>query len=116
MPFGYMPAKADDGAFILRICDGTMEPPQGTPEQAMHGEMHHAEMDHGDRHSSHANHDDTSHESRCNYAVTVAANLPESPAVVHREQSRIVIPSPRLAVLTAIYPPNLPPATGPPEL
>lgn len=119
MPFGYMPAKADDGTFILRICDGIARAATETPDRVVHGktdhaQMEHAQMDHGTMASSPADHDEAAHESRCNYATTVAANLPDIPQIVHCEQVVHTPLSRNLAVLTAIYPPNLPPATGPP--
>lgn len=108
MPFGYMPAKAADGSVILLICDGTAQGPQKQNNHLSHAGMDHAQMDHG------AERDSSTHETRCNYATSVAADLPDG---IHFEEPDPVIlfsEPVRLAILTAIFPPKLPPATGPP--
>ena len=111
MPFGYMPDRAADGRLILRICDGTM-PMQHDPDPQMQamtmlaaGHAEHSPDEHGAT-------DD--HQMRCNYAVAGLAPLPDAPSIA------TVVAIPQLAAptipdaMTGIFPPNLPPSTGPP--
>ena len=112
MPFGYMPDSNADGAFVLRICGGTMtvaaDAPDHTAMRALHG------GEHGD-HADHRDHDDgNEHEARCNYAVAGIAPLPHTPALV---AAAPVLPIDAPAIptpLTGIFPARLPPSTGPP--
>ena len=115
MPFGYMPAMAEDGSFVLRICDGTAQVTDQHQDQVAHERMGHSKSGHANSADHQAEHQ-SDHEIRCNYAVTAAASLPESPDIIAVEPVLAVDQSITLAVLTAIYPPNLPPATGPPEV
>ena len=109
MPFGYMPDRAENGAFVLRICDGTMPMDHGAAGEASAMAMHadgHAPGDSPDAASD--------HETRCNYAVAAVASLPDGPVVPES------MPVPAMEVpdlpdtLTGIFPASLPPSTGPP--
>ena len=115
MPFGYMPAMAEDGSFVLRICEGTAQVTDQHQDQVAHEHMGHTKSGHASDADHHTDHQ-SDHEVRCNYAVTAAASLPESPQIIAVEPVLAVDQSITLPVLTAIYPPNLPPATGPPEV
>ncbi len=116
MPFGFMPARAADGSFILRICDRTMQVPVELADtaKAADGHEHHETSDRSGQSDGHGDHEDGSHEMRCNYAVTATADLPQSPQIQRREPQQVEIEQARLTPLTAIFPANLPPATGPP--
>ena len=109
MPFGYMPAAAADGSMILRICDGYQP---SSPAQAHEAE--HAHKGHEMPASEHSAHDDGTHEARCNFAVMAVGNLPAEPAFVALPPQPIELSGAITTPLTATFPPNLPPATGPP--
>jgi|GEM_PF-1605653 len=122
IPFGYMPAKAQDGSVILRICDGSVPMPQQThsPHDQHHDHHDHHTMANAEGNSAatddaHAEHEDGAHEMRCNYAVAAAANLPEAPDFVRQVPQETLVKQTRLAILTAIFPPKMPPSTGPPD-
>lgn len=114
MPFGYMPARAADGSFILRICDGTVS--AQVPGQATHS--NHVAAPHlamkGSDVRARPGHDEAAHELRCNYAVTAVADLPSSPQIevcpIEPQATEGVPATP----ITGIFPAKLPPATGPP--
>ncbi len=113
VPVGYMPAQAADGSFILRICGGVK--PARSEQGASHG-MH--DIGHTaahDDHAGHAAHDDEAHEMRCDYAGATVIDVPPAPIMVAN------IPAPEgpgrdaRTPLSGIFPPRLPPATGPPS-
>ncbi len=109
MPFGYMPDRAQNGAFVLRICDGTMPMDHGAADEASAMAMH------GGGHATGESPDTSSdHETRCNYAVAAIASLPDSP-VLPETVALPAMETPALPdALTGIFPARLPPSTGPP--
>jgi len=113
-PFGYMPASAADGSFILRICDGTVSA-QG-PAQAAQGDhvaASHSTMKGSDDRAE-PGHSEDAHELRCNYAVTAVADLPRSPQAAARAIEPQAVQTVLVTPITGIFPAKLPPATGPP--
>mgnify|MGYP004040398655 CR=1 FL=1 len=109
MPFGYMPDRGADGGFVLRICGGTMPMVHRSGHEASAGSMHHGAHDKKDQSSS------GQHEIRCNYAVPGLAAMPAAALV----EDRIVLPLADEPLvqhpLTGLFPPHLPPSTGPPS-
>lgn len=118
-PFGYMPAMAEDGSFILRICDGTasIPPPAALADADSIHKPHSAgkaPQDHVDAGHEGEGHEGDPHELRCNFAVPSVADLPPTPSFLLRlnepEARQDVLRTP----ITGIFPAKLPPATGPP--
>ena len=117
MPFGYMPDRSADGSIILRICDGVMPASQDSTSHAMHAADHAVASNMSDAHAAHSEHlehGNGDHETRCNFAVTTAANIPEAPKITTPLAIAKTTGHINLAALTAIYPPHMPPSTGPP--
>tara|TARA_B100000678_G_scaffold285436_1_gene288554 strand:+ start:624 stop:1019 length:396 start_codon:yes stop_codon:yes gene_type:complete len=113
MPFGYMPDRDADGALVLRICDGTMPmaEPHGDGASAMSMSMH--AMPDG----AHGPEDDGGkHETRCNYAVAGIAAMPDAPVLADVAVRIDHYPRALPAPLTGLFPPHMPPATGPPSV
>jgi hypothetical protein len=113
-PFGYMPASAADGSFILRICDGTVSM-RDLPAslQGDHVAVSHSAMK-GSGEPAGQGHDDDAHEVRCNYAITALADLPSSPQLALRLIEPQAVQAVLATPITGIFPAKLPPATGPP--
>ena len=109
MPFGYMPDRGADGGFVLRICGGTMPMVHRSGHAASAGSMH------GGAHGKKDQQPSDEHEVRCNYAVPGLAAMPAVALV----EDRIVLPLADEPLvqhpLTGLFPPHLPPSTGPPS-
>jgi len=111
VPFGFMPDVAQDGGFILSICDGT-KPAPPSPTEASEHSQHQMSRDHTS--SGKAGHGHEPHKMRCDFAVAATADLPAPPQIVLVRNKDLRPRQPRRAVLTAIFPAKLPPSTGPP--
>lgn len=114
MPFGYMPDRGADGGFVLRICGGTMPMVHKSGHEASAAGMDHADHAKKDRPASDG-HEGDEHEVRCNYAVPGLAAMPAVALV----EDRIALPLADEPLarhpLTGLFPPHLPPSTGPPS-
>ena len=112
VPSGFMPMRAADGGYVLQLCSGVKDvPAPGTAPD--HAGM--AGMDMGPGASHDGDHGKMKQVS-CDYAMSALGHAPDPPV--------FAAPAPALPpmhaalgrrTLTGLFPPHLPPATGPPR-
>ncbi len=107
-----MPMRSPDGSLILQICSG-MKP---GPEARIQG--HHADAEFhtadGQNGSTHDNHGDAFKQKQCDYAAGAIAHLTSDITINYVSAAHTIVRIEGRRPLTGIFPPGLPPATGPP--
>ena len=107
-----MPGRAAGGSLALLICPTFVV---SEPAADAHGSMAQSGETHGAAMDDHAGHRDTA-KTTCDYAVNGFAGVPvldlQIPRALLTQVEAAALPSP----ITGIFPPHLPPATGPPSV
>lgn len=104
-PAGFMPARASDGAIIIKVCNEAGSPrAKITADNPLYASLVQDQLLDNEN-------DDT---TDCDYQSVDPSDYPSLQSLSERQALRVLPEAFSFSVLTGIFPSGLPPATGPP--